>query len=640
MNWTSLWHRFSRARNSGSADITGELEHAKSLHQQGQLQQAYDIYQSLLARYPNSAETLNSAAIMDSQTGNPDSALAKVNKALAILPDQVEFYNTKGYVLQSMKRFDEALESYKTGLEHGPQNIAVRLNMGNTYRLLKKYELALEQYQQIIQLRPAHAGAYCNMGNVYDEIAEYENAIKYYKKALELDPETNMFYTLLAGTLRKVGQLKEAIDYCQQALERRPDNAEVYNDLGNLYLQLDQHEKALSCYQKAYELNPDYSMALKNMGVAYQELGQQEQASACYKKLEDTDDGYAEAQHYLTMLDNTAIDAENLATLLRVFDDQQDRMHLHYALGKAYMGQKDYSQAFEHFRHANALKRKTIDYDAAVNSAYIDQLIDYFNEGLFQATAVAGNPSRLPVFILGMPRSGTTLVEQIISNHSEVYGAGELTAFAAIEQNLQNLIGKPFPVSLDDVDGKRMEQEATEYLQQLSKPGRQSTRVTDKLPGNFLRVGLIKLLFPNAFIIHCQRNPVDTCVSIYTNYFADGYKYAYELKELANYYVDYTRIMAHWRSLFSDSMLEVHYEQLVQNQESVSRQMLDYLGLGWETACFDFHQNQRVVKSASNVQVRQPIYRHSVARWKHFREGVQPMLDIFNKHGLTFEDGP
>ena len=610
------------------------------MHQQGQLQQAYDIYQSLLKRYPNSAETLNSAAILDYQTGRPEDALAKVNKALSIVPDQVEFFNTKGLILRSIKQFDEALDSYQTGLGYAPENIAIRLNMGNTYRVLKQYESALEQYEQIIQLRPAHAGAYCNMGNVYDEMHAYEKAIKAYKKALELDPTMNMVYTLLAGTLSKTGSVKDAIDYCKKALELRPNNAETYNDLGNMYLQLDQHELALPCYQKAYELKPDYSMALKNMGVAYQELGQQEQALACYKKLEDTDEGYAEAQHYLTMLDDSAIDAENLATLLRVFEDQQDRMHLNYALGKAFMGQKEYSQAFEYFQQANALKRKTIDYDAAVNSAYIDQLISYFNDGFFKAAAVAGDPSRLPVFILGMPRSGTTLVEQIISNHSEVYGAGELTAFAEIEQDLQNFVGKPCPACLDEVDSKRMEQAAATYLQQLSELGGDNARVTDKLPGNFLRVGLIKLLFPNAFIIHCQRNPVDTCVSIFTNYFADGYKYAYELTELANYYVDYVRIMAHWRRLFADSMLEVHYEQLVQNQESVSRLMLDYLGLEWQTACLDFHRNQRVVKTASNVQVRQPIYQHSVARWKQYREGLQPMLDIFHQHGIAVEDGP
>lgn len=640
MNWPFFSLIFKHLFNNNPPEITEELEKAKALHHQGDLQQADAIYQDIIKRFPANAEALHSAAILDYQTGKPDAALVKINKAIRRNPAQVEFLNSKGVVLQYLDRNKEALDILKQGLKLAPQNISLRLNIGNTLRNLKQHAEAIDYYLEVVEHNPLHVGAYCNLGNVYDEIQEYDKAIASYKKALEIDADYNILYTLLAGTLSKAGKLHEAIGYCKKAIELRPGNAEAYNDLGNYYTELNQHKQALECYEQAHALKPDYTVALKNMGVAYQELGMRDKAISCYQQLDEADDGYAEAQHYLTMLDDNVIDVDNLQTLLRMEDEQKNIMHLHYALGKVFSARKEFKQAFEHYRLANSIKRQSITYDAGLNTTYIDGLISFFDSDFIQSTQIKGNTSELPVFIVGMPRSGTTLVEQIISNHSQVVGAGELTAFAEIEQTLQQdqVNIEVYPACLNNIDNTRLLGTAAKYLDVLEKLRTSESRVTDKLPGNFLRIGLIKLLFPSARIIHCKRNPVDTCVSIYTNYFADGYKYAYDLQELARYYVDYRRIMAHWLSLFADSILEVQYEQLVLEQEPVSRQMLDYLALQWEPACLDFHNNQRVVKTASNVQVRQPMYSHAISKWQHYRDDLQPMLEIFSQHGIRVED--
>ena len=232
-----------------------------------------------------------------------------------------------------------------------------------------------------------------------------------------------------------------------------------------------------------------------------------------------------------------------------------------------------------------------------------------------------------------MPRSGTTLVEQIVSSHPQVHGAGELLSFERIEKTItkQYEASSPYPECVSLCKDSILFRFSTEYLAELGNHSQDAIRITDKMPDNFLRIGLIKTLFPHAHIIHCQRNAMDTCTSIFLNYFADGNKYSFDLAELGQYYLDYTRLMDHWSSLFSSEILDVQYEDLVMNQEIVSRQLIEYLGLEWNENCLDFYSNKRAVRTASNLQVRQPIYKNSINRWKHYEKHLEPLIAIL-KH--------
>ena len=238
----------------------------------------------------------------------------------------------------------------------------------------------------------------------------------------------------------------------------------------------------------------------------------------------------------------------------------------------------------------------------------------------------------MPVFILGMPRSGTTLVEQILSSHALVHGAGEILALTGVAVSIVQQLGyaDPYPQCMSLFDEKMAEEYSARYLQELTLHSSTAVRITDKLPGNFLRIGLIKTLFPDARIIHCQRNPLDNCISLFFHYF-QNYKHSFELTELGQYYLDYQRIMSHWQKLFPGEIFTVQYEELVVDQERISKQLIDYLGLEWDENCLDFHNNERVVMTPSNIQVRQPMYKNSINRWKPYEKHLQPLIEMLHQ---------
>ena len=309
-----------------------------------------------------------------------------------------------------------------------------------------------------------------------------------------------------------------------------------------------------------------------------------------------------------------------------------DKMHLHYALANIFIKSDQYDKTFDQYNKANELKRKKLTYDAKEHTAYIDKLIAIFTRDYFKENIIRGNNSELPVFIVGMPRSGTTLVEQIVSSHPQVFGAGELAVFTHIEAGLNKNFdaSDSYPECMSLCSKSVIHDYAQYYLIELKKYAGNAIRITDKMPNNFLRIGLIKTMFPNARIIHCQRNPLDTCLSIYTNYFIRGNQYTYDLTELGQYYLDYERLMSHWRNLFESQIFEIQYEELVMNQEKLSKQLIDYVGLDWDEGCINFHKNKRAVKTASNLQVREPMYSRSIDRWKSYKKQLEPLRAILN----------
>lgn len=308
-------------------------------------------------------------------------------------------------------------------------------------------------------------------------------------------------------------------------------------------------------------------------------------------------------------------------------------MHYHFALGKIFDDIKSFTKAFEHYLKGNTFKRKTIIYDSQNHSAFVDRLIKIYSKKYLQEKTACGSDSKLPVFIVGMPRSGTTLVEQIVSSHPQVYGAGELISLLRIENTIakQFEASSPYPECMPLCKDSTLLRFSAEYLEELGNHSQDANCITDKMPDNFLRIGLIKTLFPYARIIHCQRNAMDTCTSIFLNYFGNDIRYSFDLTEIGQYYLDYTRLMEYWSSLFPSEILDVQYEELVMNQEIVSRQLIKYLGLEWDENCLDFHNNKRAVRTASSLQVRQPIYRNSINRWKHYEKHLEPLIAILQQ---------
>ncbi len=632
MSWNFFKKRFSFF-NINQQSVKELLEKGLSEHHAGNLEQAQQLYRAALNQAPDNSQALHLAGVIDYQRGLSESALNYIERAISIEPLKPEYFNSKGLVLLELDRDVEALTAFEKALELNPGGLEISLNMGSTLGQLGRVREAIDTYLKIIQLQPEHERAYCNLGNLYFQNEDYENATVCFNKALELNPDLVDVYPLLGNSLYKQENYVEAIKVLEIARDKLPDNQEIYTDLGNCYLELNRHKEAIVQYEKAIRLNPDYVVALKNIGVAYQEMGINDKATENYLQVLAIDPACSEVYHYLSVINHSSCPIDEIQYLIEDNETpDKDKMHCYFALGNCYSASRDFHKSFEYYLKANAIKRKTIRYDAMQNSDYISRIIKAYSTGLIDRFASNNLTTEMPVFIVGMPRSGTTLVEQIISSHSLVYGAGELTALARVELELEKMLDDKggFPDSIEQLDDKQLSEMSNDYLSRLPDVPAGTLRITDKLPGNYLRIGLIKILFPNARIIHCVRNPLDTCLSIFTNYFADGYKYGYDLEELGKYYLDYERLMQHWNSLFQEGIYQVQYEELVADQRAISQQLIDYLGLDWEPRCLDFHENKRAVKTASNVQVRQPLYKNSIGKWKNFAGQLQPLKHILD----------
>ena len=646
-----------------SSDISEILQNGLEHHQAGRLQEAEKIYLSVLKEQPDQADALHLLGVMAHQVGKNDIAIDLFEKAIKANPNEPDFYNNAGEAFRALKKNEKAIACFKQALEINPGFAGAYNNFGNVLKEMGKLEEAIERYQQAIVvapdfpipynnlgivlkdlgrhdeaisryeqalfLLPDYVEAHSNLGNVYLELGQEETAINHYKKALTIMPEYAEAHSNLGNALRSLGRQTEAIKHYEQAISLKPDFAMAQYNLGIALDELGRPEDAISCYERAVAIKADYAEAYNNLGNALDELGRQEEAISQYKQAIAIKPDYAEAHRNLS---TKKPEQEQLPVIEKLLErpslSETDAIHCHFALGNIYNDIKSFNKAFEHYEKANTLKRKTIVYDSREYSAYVDRLIEAYSTDYFQKFSASGSDSELPVFIVGMPRSGTTLVEQIVSSHPQVHGAGELASIGRIEKAIAQQLkaSNPYPECMSESDESITLKYSKQYLEELRNYAHDAERITDKMPANFTKIGLIKTLFPKARIIHCQRNALDTCTSNYLNYFAIGNLYSFDLHELGQYYLDYERLMAHWSKYFPVDILTVQYEELIGDQEKISRQLIEHICLEWDDRCMDYHLNKRAVNTFSSMQVRQPIYSDSINRWKHYEEGLAPLI--------------
>jgi tetratricopeptide (TPR) repeat protein len=403
--------------------------------------------------------------------------------------------------------------------------------------------------------------------------------------------------------------------------------------MGYLRHSQDRLDEAAVCYRRALSVEPDSADAHNELGNVLKDQGDFPGADACYRRSIALKWDHAKAHFNLADIRRFEPGDSDLAALESLAMDRaqlppEDAPYVHIALAKALEDVGDYKRSFEHLRIGNALKRAQLTYDEATTRKCFQQASAAFDREILARGATC-EFSELPIFIVGMPRSGTTLVEQILATHCQVHAAGERI-------NLDRIVGQVlgpdalgrYPLSVSELEAQTLLRIGQVYLSNLSSLSFGKTRATDKLPGNFFNVGLIRLIFPNARIVHVTRNAVDTCVSCFSKLFAQGHEFSYELGELGRYYVYYRALMDHWRSILPPgAMLELSYEELVGNLEGQARRLIEYCGLGWDDRCLDFHTTKRDISTASAMQVRQPIYRSALSRWQRFEPYIAPLLD-------------
>lgn len=611
------------------------IEDALRHHQAGRLAEAEAIYRQILAVNACDPDCLHLLGMIEHQRGNHEFAVSIIRQAIAVRPDEAAYHSNLGIVFHTQGKLDQAASCFERALALKPGWAEVHINLGNIRQLQGRLGEAAACQQRALILEPECAEAYCNLGNIRQAERKLPEAVALFEQALAIKPDYVNAHNNLGTALLEQDKVDEAVAHFERALARLPDFAAAHNNLGCALSRQDRPEEAKAHYERAVILKPDYPNAYHNLGNIFVEEGRFQEAMEHFDQAIALKPDYGEAHLNRAAIKSFQPGGVDLAALeaLASSDDfpEDTALYVHFALAKALDDVGDYVRAFEHLRKGNALKRRRIDYDETSELKLFQRISAVFDSGLIDRLQGLGDPSPIPIFVLGMPRSGSTLIEQILASHPQIHAAGELTIFEKMEVNGE-LNGEdpplPYPESVAVIDGVSLRRLGRSYLSRLPKAANRDVRIVNKLPGNFLRAGLIRLILPNAKIIHVSRDPLDTCLSCFSKLFTYGLYFSYDLAELGRYYGAYIKLMAHWRSVLSTgAMLEVVYEDVVNDLEGQARRLIDYCGLPWDDRCLSFHKTSRRVRTASAFQVHQPLFSSSLQRWRHYEVGLGPVLD-------------
>jgi tetratricopeptide (TPR) repeat protein len=642
---------------------------ADALHLQGLMAHAHgnlDLAVTRLraaCRAPRApAAYVSNLAEMCRQKGFLPEAEEAGRRAVAMDATLPGAWNNLGIILQESGKFEESRLCLERVLTLQPNNAEALNNLGNTCKRLGLLDHAQGHWSRALALKPNYAEPHSNLAHLLTEQGQFDLAIDHGRRAIALNPLLGDTYINLAAietarqrhaealrwldallsfaplhvtglaaralALKQLDRLDEALDTARRAVASAPNNAEAHNAHGLVLQAMGQFDAALASYDRAAGLpGTAAEQALVNRAILFMEHGQAAPAEAAFTQATKTFPRSASAWfNRADLVRFTANDpaiAAMQALLSPTLPSQNDQMLLHFALGKAFLDTGESDRAFAHLDQGNRMKRARVAYDADATSRWMGTIAAGFTPELLERPAGQGVTSSRPLFVLGMPRSGTSLVEQILASHPDIHGAGELNHI----QNLAHQLGN-FPASITSIAPEQLAPLGEAYLRAIAPLGQGQRHMVDKMPANFLYAGLIRLILPEARIIHCRRDPVDTCLSCYSKLFTNEQVFTYDQAELGQFHQDYQRLIAHWRTVLPTAHFhEVEYEAVVDDLEGEARRMLAFLELPWAPACLTFHETRRPVQNASVNQVRKPVYRSSAGRWRKHAQHLGPLLD-------------
>ena len=582
---------------------------------------------------PNSANVHSNLGIAYYDQKQMDKAEACQKRALAINPTLVPALNNLGSIKRHHKDVAGAIDLYRQVLAVAPQHVESMNNLGAVLLEDEQPEEAVKMLLNAIRLSPIYAEAHCNIAGAFMVLEQLDKAEAGFRRSLALKGDSRDAYLGLAKLHQERNNLVEAEAMANKALAIDPGKPEAYALLGSLMTESGFPDKAEQSFSRALEIEPEFITAILGKGHLQMERGDLTAAEASFLRalaLEPDDLG---ARLSVTQVRTAKADDDNMAALVAEAADidtmpETKAMPLHFALGKCYDDTKQYDLAFKHYLEGCRLKRKRINYSADDNDLLLKNIRETFTPKMIEQSSGGGCPSDLPIFVLGMPRSGTTLTEQIIASHPLVHGAGELPDLLQIASAPRPSGIDGYPLSVRGLMQAEFRIMGEKYVKGLRERNAEARHITDKMPANFNMLGLIHLITPNAKIVHVKRNPVDTCLSGFTRLFSRSQHQSYDLAELGRYYRNYAALMNHWREVLpAGAFYEVQYEELVDNIDEQARKLIAYCGLEWNDACLEFHKNERTIRTASVTQVRQPIYKSSVERWRKYEAHLGPLLD-------------
>lgn len=586
-----------------------------SYHQRGALDEAEVLYQKALERESTNPDALHFLGLIFQARG--DLGMAEDNLALTcgMRPDNFRFHFNYARFLEEVGRIEEAIQRYQAVLSLKPDFALAHNNLGTVLKNLDRDQEAEEAFRKALEWEPGLAMAWNNLGNVLQDLGDPDAALDAFAQALEHDPALPQAHRNRMSLLEEMGRPEAGLDAANEAASVLAGQAPFHTLRGNLLKQLGRLDEATTEIRRALEADPEFTGAYANL-VPLMPRGE----GSSFPELETMEALYCRP---------------GLGDL--------GRANLAFGLGDHFDRTGEPERAFPFWMEGNQLVRKGKELDVQAVQREFQAWRDSFPAEVWDDFDRVGYPSEVPVFVVGMPRSGTTLVEQILSSHSRVAGAGEAGL-------LSGLVRKEIAHQEGGLDSERWNEWLTAekafrmgelYVQKMQRLAPEAERITNKSPGNFRLLGLIRAILPNARIIHCRRHPLDTCLSMFSKNFRASVDYSFDLEELGSQYRAYEGLMAHWReSLPPNTMLEISYEELVGNPEEMVRHLLDFCGLDWEEACLRFFENRRPVATASQTQVRQPIYRTSVERWRPYASFLHPLARAMGREALLEGAGP
>ena len=641
-----------------------QFDAAHSALSSGDSQAAADLCKLSLEQFPGDANFLCLAARANVALKNFDLAERHVEEAIRLFPDFALAHETLGDVMLVRGKVSKSRAAYETASRLDPTRQATRQKIDRVKQLERNaegrpagavaqpmpFEIEIARarehenkgdpqaaemiYREVLKKDPRHVEAARLLAGIAAKNKRFRDAEVFLRQVLKNAPDYVRAWVDLVNVQRELDKLDDAVESAKQVLRLTPDNAESHMVYASAIGMTGMHEEAIESYQKAIEMAPDKAGAICGMAHHQKTIGQQDQAISSYRRAIEVKPDHAEAYWSLANLKTFRFEDDEVAAMESLLENPElpddARAQVHNALGLEMEGRKDYDQAFDHFEKCNEARRPLEFYDPVETEGTNDRLIDMFNAEFLEKNAGVPNSTVTPILVVGLPRSGSTLIEQILASHSQVDGTHELGDLSRAIQSVrkEKTRRSRFPEALANLDVDEWKKIGEEYLQRTETFRSGAPYFVDKNPNNFIYAGIMKLALPNTKIINARRHPLDSCLGSFKQLFASGQPFTYDITELSEYYLQYQRLMDYWHELLPGFVLDVQYESVVADLDTEVRRILDFCELPFEEACLKFHETERAVKTASSEQVRKPIYSSSVNLWRNYEPHLDEMVHI------------
>ena len=631
--------RETLSRYPDDINILGLL--GATLGDQGKFEEAENILGKVIDLAPTFAKPYEDLGNLLMQQQRAEEAIPLLEKSVRLDPKMEEAHFQLGKALAMVGRGEEADAAFERSFALSPERGMMAL--AAEHHQAGRLEQAEKLCRQVLQKNPGHVDALRMLGLIAAAAGDLEDAEHLLRQALENAPDHVPAMFELGRVLKELDHHEQAIEVYREIVKLHPDNPKAHFRLAGVLGPAALTELSAAAYQRCLDLAPQHAGAWLGLGHMLKTLGRQDEGIEAYQRCLELEPDFGEAYYSLANLKTYRFDDAQIQEMKeRVASEsvkEVSEVNFLFALAKAYEDRGDFDQAWHYYEQGNDKQRILVSYDPVQTETVNSDLIAFFNADFFKEHLNSGNPDRSPIFVLGMPRSGSTLVEQIIASHSQVEGTSELPYIGRISKSLNRnrADGMRYPQVLSELEPRHFHRLGQDYLQMAAMHRVEGTpRFIDKMPNNFPSVGLIHTILPNAKIIDARRHPMDACLGNLKQLYAKGQTFSYDQNDIGEYYLQYQRMMDHWDEVLPGKVLRVQYEDTVADLESQVLRILEYLELPWEDGCLNFYDTERAVRTASSEQVRQPIYTSGVGFWRNYepyleelQEVLEPILDRY-----------